>query len=96
MPSVNAKPLIRDVPNQKRMRAVMKFEILESRIENQAREKPVETASAMLRPERNSSLTRSKISTFASTAMPIEIINPAIPAAVSVTGKSLKSAILQR
>ena len=92
MPSVKAKPLIKDVPNQKRITAVMKLEILESRIENQAREKPSLTASLMLWPERNSSLTRSKISTLASTAMPMEIINPAIPAAVKVTGKSLKSA----
>ena len=34
----------------------------------------------------------SKIRTLASTAIPIEIINPAIPAAVNVTGMSLKSA----
>ncbi len=92
MPSVNAKPLISDVPNQKSMSAVMKFEIFESRIENQAREKPNFTASLMVRPARSSSLIRSKISTFASTAIPIDMMNPAIPAAVRVTGMSLKSA----
>src|SRR3989344_248211 len=49
IPSVNAKPLIKDVPNQKRMRAVIILEIFESRIENQAREKPSFTASAIVR-----------------------------------------------
>ena len=48
MPSVSANPLIKDVPNQKRIRAVMTLEIFESRIENQAREKPAETASVTL------------------------------------------------
>src|SRR3989344_2186027 len=79
-PRVSAKPLIKDVPNQKRIRAVIRFEILESRIDNQALEKPSFTASAMVQPERNSSLMRSKISTLASTATPIEIIKPARPA----------------
>ena len=92
MPSVKAKPWMRDVPNQKRISAVMKLEILESRMESQAREKPSFRESWMVLPERSSSLTRSKISTLASTATPMEIINPAIPAAVSVTGMSLKSA----
>ena len=48
IPSVSAKPLIKEVPNQKRIIAVIKLEILECRIENQAREKPSLTASAML------------------------------------------------
>ena len=91
MPRVSAKPFIKDVPNQKRIRAVIRLDILESRIDSQALEKPSLTASAIVLPERNSSLTRSKISTLASTATPIEMINPAIPAAVSVTGKNLKS-----
>src|SRR3989344_4618677 len=90
-PSVKAKPLIKEVPNQKRMIAVIMLDVLESRIENQAREKPCETASVIFFPERNSSFTRSKISTLASTAIPIEIMKPAIPAAVKVTGRSLKS-----
>src|SRR3989344_1716737 len=61
IPSVSAKPLIKEVPNQKRISAVMRFEKLESRIDSQAREKPSLTASATLFPDFNSSLTRSKI-----------------------------------
>src|SRR3989344_7394898 len=89
-PRVRAKPLISEVPNQKRITAVSKLEMLESRIESQAREKPAVMAWGILLPARISSLIRSKISTFASTAMPMEIMKPAIPAAVRVTGKSLK------
>ena len=92
IPKVKAKPLIKEVPNQKRIIAVIILEMLESRIENQAREKPVETASKTVLPERISSLTLSKIRMLASTAMPMEIINPAIPAAVKVTGNNLKRA----
>src|SRR3989338_8419588 len=92
IPSVNANPLINDVPNQNKIRAVIILEIFESLIDAQAREKPSLTASAIVRPERNSSLMRSKISTLASTAIPMEITNPAIPAAVNVTGINLKSA----
>lgn len=92
IPRVKAKPLIKDVPNQKRIIAVIMVEELESRIENHAREKPIETASKTVLPERISSFTRSKIRILASTAMPNEMINPAIPAAVKVTGNNLKSA----
>ena len=60
IPSVNANPLIKDVPNQKRIIAEIIVEILESRIEDQAREKPAETASEIVRPECNSSFNRSK------------------------------------
>ena len=91
-PRVSAKPLISDVPNQKRISAVKIEEMFESRIENQARSKPVRTASAIVRPSFNSSFILSNTNTFASTAIPIEIMNPAIPAAVSVTGINLKSA----
>ena len=92
IPRVSANPLISDVPSQKRMIAVIILEMFESRIENQAREKPLETESEIVLPDRNSSLTLSKISTFASTAIPIDIINPAIPAAVKVTGNNLNKA----
>ena len=91
IPSVKAKPFIREVPKENKMMAVIMLEIFESRIENQARENPVETASAIVLPPRNSSLTRSKIRTLASTAIPIEIMNPAIPAAVKVTGNNLNN-----
>lgn len=92
MPSVNANPLIKDVPNQKRIVAEIIVERLESRIEDQALEKPAETELAIVRPECNSSFSLSKIRILASTAIPIEIINPAIPAAVKVTGNNLNKA----
>ena len=41
---------------------------------------------------RSSSFIREKISTLASTAMPIERMKPAMPGRVSVTGMSLNSA----
>jgi len=61
-------------------------------MEGHARFHPSSMAVASDLPARNSSLTRSKISTLASTAMPIERINPVIPASVSVTPISLKTA----
>ena len=39
-PKVRAKPLMAEVPNQKRMMAVIIEEMLESRIESHARENP--------------------------------------------------------
>ena len=39
-PSVSAKPLIAEVPSQKRIIAVIMDEIFESRIDSHAREKP--------------------------------------------------------
>ncbi len=56
----------------------------ESRIEGQARFQPTAIAEDNDRPSRSSSLTRSKTRMLASAAMPIERINPAIPARVSV------------
>ena len=90
MPSVRAKPLTAAVPSQKRMAPVMIEETLESRIESQARLKPSWNASDIFLPFFNSSFARSKMSTLASTAIPIERMNPARPAAVRVTGMSLK------
>ena len=91
-PRVKAKPLMADVPSQKRMIAVIIDEMFESRIESQAREKPSWSASSIDFPLFNSSFILSKIRMLASTAMPIERINPAIPAAVNVTGITLKTA----
>src|SRR3989344_8227374 len=62
IPRVRAKPLIKDVPNQKRIIEAKMLEIFESRIASQARENPAGSASAMVLPERSSSFTRSKIS----------------------------------
>ena len=50
IPSVKAKPLISAVPNQKRIMAVIMVEELESRIEDQARVNPDDTASPMFLP----------------------------------------------
>ncbi len=102
-PNTRANPLISDVPNQKRMTAVIIDEMLESRIEGHALLKPSLMASRALRETwptpacpvfrpRSSSLVRSKIKMFASTAIPMERIKAAMPAAVSVTGISLNNA----
>ena len=90
--NVKAKPLTTDVPIQKRMIATIIAAICESRIDVHARANPSSTASRRPLPFLISSFIRSKVSTFASTATPTEIRNPAIPAHVSVTGISLKSA----
>ena len=90
--SVSANPLTKlDVKRYKIM-AVMIVEILESRIDGHARRKPSSTAPVFGSPRFNSSLIRSKISTFASTAMPMVSTNPASPARDIVkSGMSLKS-----
>ncbi len=74
------------------MAQVISEATLESRIEDQARSKPAKKASCLGLPQRNSSLILSKIKMLASTAMPMERINPAIPAKVKVTGINLKIA----
>ena len=74
------------------MNAVIKLETFESRMEFHARLNPASTAGTTFLPIRSSSLVRSKIKMFASTAMPMERTNPAIPASVSVTGTMRKSA----
>ncbi len=79
-------------PNQNKIKQVIKVEIFESRIEGQALLKPVSTALDRGRPFLSSSLKRSNIKIFASTAIPTERINAAIPESVKVTGQSLKTA----
>src|SRR3989344_1503423 len=91
-PRVKAKPLTAEVPNQNKMIAVMIEEMFESLIESQALENPSCRESWIFLPFFNSSFVLSKIKMFASTAIPMERINPAIPAAVNVTGISLKTA----
>src|SRR5437764_280957 len=66
--------------------------MFESRIAGQARWTPASMAAPRVRPPRNSSLTRSKISTLASTAMPTDRMKPVRPARVRVTPKNLKMA----
>ena len=77
---------------ENKMIAVMILEKFESRIESHARSNPAVIPSSTVRPPRSSSLIRSKISTLASTAIPIEIINPAIAAEESVTCRTLNTA----
>jgi hypothetical protein len=88
--SVSAKPRTNPVPNWNRIKLVIKLEILESRIEVHALAKPASIAKTRFFPQRISSFIRSNIKMLASTAMPIERINPAIPASVRVIGMSLK------
>ncbi len=92
MISTRAKPRIVDDPNEYRMVAVMRLDTFESRIEFQARLKPASTAAGSDLPMRNSSFIRSKMRMLASTAMPIDSTNPAMPARVRVTGTSRKMA----
>ena len=70
--------------------AAMMLVMLPSLIELHARSNPCMMASRSLLPFSSSSLIRSKISTLASTAIPSDRTNPAIPAAVRTTGMTLK------
>ena len=91
-PKVRAKPFIILVPIQKRMPAVIKLEMLESLIDNHARLNPSEMTDCKFFPFFNSSFILSNIKILASTAMPTDKMNPAMPAAVKVTGMSLNKA----
>src|SRR3989344_7008113 len=91
-PKVSAKPLIRLEPNQYKITEVIKLDTFESRMESHARIKPSSIAKPSVLPARNSSFMRSNIKMLASTAIPMERINPAVPAAERVTGRSLKIA----
>ena len=91
MARVKANPRMMLEPNQNKMAQVMREEMLESRIELQARWKPSSMALPRSRPAFNSSFRRSKIKTLASTAMPIDRMNPAMPAKVKVMENILKT-----
>lgn len=92
MARVIAKPLTKPVVKKYKITQVIKEEIFESRMLGQAREKPCSMAAEIGFPSRSSSFMRSKIRILASTAMPIDKINPATPAKVKVTGISLNKA----
>ena len=96
MASVEAKPTIsvapKLLPNAYRTEQVISVEIFESRIDGHARFQPTSMADASNLPARNSSLMRSKMSTLASTAIPIERTKPAMPASDNVTANILKRA----
>ena len=90
MANVKAKPLINEVVKIYKITAAIKVVTCESRIEDQARSKPILIAEARLLPSFTSSLILEKIKIFPSTAMPSDKIKPAIPAKVRVTGSILK------
>src|SRR5579872_846877 len=85
--SVSAKPLTVPVPSQYSTAAPTIVVTCESKTVVKARLKPTPTAARVVRPAHSSSLMRSKISTFASTAIPMESTNPAMPGSVSTTPK---------
>ena len=92
MPSMNANPLTSAVASANRMNAVMNVTTFASTIAANPRVYPVAMPDTIERPPRTSSLTRSNMTMFASAAMPIVRIRPAIPGSVSVIGISLISA----
>ena len=73
----------------KRIRVVIMVAVLASLIESQALPKPNSRAILGERPDLISSLYRSKIKMFESTAIPTESKKPAIPGKVKVIGMSL-------
>ena len=90
MARVKAKPLINEAAKIYKITAAIRVVTWESRIEDQALEKPASIAAARFFPPFISSLILEKIRMFPSTAMPSDKIKPAIPAKVKVTGSNLK------
>ena len=85
--SVVAKPLIGPEPKINKINAVRPVVILASRIEDNALLKPSDTACFKPFSLYNSSLTLSKIKTFASTDIPMVSTIPAIPGRVKTAPK---------
>src|SRR3989344_196238 len=92
---VTAKPRTSPVPIKYKIPAVISEEILESLIEDQARLKPSSNACLLVLPHLLSSFILSKIRILASTAIPTDKINPAIPDNVKVIGGIKKSPVLK-
>src|SRR3989344_5608375 len=90
-----AKPRTKDVPMPYKMAAVISEETFEAQIEDQALLNPKSKARVLFLPQRISSFILSKIKILASNAIPIDNINPAIPAKVSVTGGRIKRPVLK-
>ena len=80
--SVVPKPLIVPVPKSIRITAAMIVVMFESITAERALLKPESTEERTVFPFLSSSLIHAKIITFASTAIPIERIIPAIPGSV--------------
>ena len=85
--NVVAKPLIGPEPNMNKIIAVKPVVMFASKIEDNALPKPSATAWLLPLPLANSSLIRSKISTLASTDIPIVKTIPAIPGNVNTAFK---------
>ena len=78
-------------PNHIKTALVMSVEILASLMAVQALLNPISIDDKSVRPNRNSSLVLSNINILASTAIPIDNINPAKPASVKVIGINLNN-----
>ena len=85
MPSVVAKPLITPLPRKYSTIAAMSVVTLPSTIALTALRKPIFTEERTVLPVASSSRIRVNMMTFASTAIPIDNMIPAIPGSVSVT-----------
>jgi hypothetical protein len=91
MKSVCAKLFIGPVPKKNSIAAAIKVVILQSISAGRALEKPDSIDVLKVLPAFNSSFILSKIITFASTAIPIVSIIPAMPGSERETLKMLKS-----
>ena len=91
MPSVSAKPRTEPVPKAYSTTAAMMVVTFESMMAESALEKPLRTAEPIGRPFLTSSRMRSKMTTFASTAMPMPRMIPATPGRVSCAPVSASS-----
>ena len=89
MPSVSAKPLIKEVEKINKIAQTIKELKLLSRIDGHALLKPSSVAKESPLPCLISSFIRAKIKILASTAIPIDNTNPPIPAKLKVTGMNL-------
>ena len=88
---VVAKPLMGPVPNTNNISAVRPVVMLASKMEDRALLNPSATALRIPFPLRNSSRTRSKINTLASTEIPIVSTIPAIPGKVKTAPKPART-----
>ena len=91
MVNVTAKPLIVPVPNIQSTTAAMSVVTLESKTAQNAFENHALREALSDLPRRSSSFILSKITTLASTAIPIERMIPAIPGKVRLALKSERS-----
>ena len=90
-PKVMAKPRIGPVPKKNNTAAAIIVVKFESKIVVKARLKPESIAMRSVFPAFTSSLKCSKISTLASTAIPIDKMIPATPGSVSVASNNLST-----